>query len=81
MIPELEPVIYLFLIVTGVAALVVRDMLAAVVILTVYSFWMALLYAAMGAVDVGFTEAVVGAGVSGIFFLAALFKTVRRASD
>ena len=32
----------------------------------------------MGAVDVAFTEAAVGAGVSTVFFIAVLFNTTRR---
>jgi uncharacterized MnhB-related membrane protein len=35
----------------------------------------------MGAVDVAFTEASVGAGVSTVFFVAAIFRTSRRAKD
>ena len=32
----------------------------------------------MGAVDVAFTEAAVGAGVSTVFFIAVIFNTTRR---
>jgi uncharacterized MnhB-related membrane protein len=35
----------------------------------------------MGAVDVAFTEAAVGAGVSTAFFMGALFNTTRRTKD
>jgi len=35
----------------------------------------------MGAVDVAFTEASVGAGVSTVFFVAAVFRTTRRTRD
>ena len=35
----------------------------------------------MGAVDVGFTEAVVGAGVTGILFVLVLFRTSRETKD
>ncbi|MDY0296900.1 MAG: DUF4040 domain-containing protein [Acidobacteriota bacterium] len=78
---QLEIVLFLFLIVTAVMALWVRNLVSAVIVLSVFSFFSALLYAAMGAVDVGFTEAVVGAGVSGVLMLVALFKTWRRSSD
>lgn len=67
--------------VTGFLALHVKDLLAAVVALTAYSFFMALLYTALGAVDVGFTEAVVGAGVTGVLFIAALFVLGRRSAS
>jgi uncharacterized MnhB-related membrane protein len=56
-------------------------MLVAVVTLSVFSFMSALLYVAMGAVDVAFTEAVVGGGVSGILFVVLIFKTTRRSAD
>ena len=35
----------------------------------------------MGAVDVAFTEASVGAGVSTVLFLAAVFRTKRKSKD
>jgi multicomponent Na+:H+ antiporter subunit B len=50
----------------------------AVVALGAYSFAMALVSASIGAVDVAFTEAVVGAGASTVFFLLALSRTSRR---
>jgi uncharacterized MnhB-related membrane protein len=42
---------------------------------------MALLFVAMGAVDVAFTEATLGAGVSGVLFIIALFSVNRRSED
>lgn len=78
---QLEIVLFLFLIVTAASALWVRNLVSAVIVLSVFSFFSALLYVAMGAVDVGFTEAVVGAGISGVLMLVALFKTWRRSSD
>jgi uncharacterized MnhB-related membrane protein len=59
----------------------VKDLLASAVIFGVYSFFMCLLWTEMGAVDVAFTEASVGAGVSTIFFIAAILKTTRRSKD
>lgn len=79
--PEVEIVFFIFLIISALLALNVRNLLIAVVTLTVFSFVSALLYVAMGAVDVGFTEAVVGAGVTGVLFVVLIFKTVRRSSD
>lgn len=81
MIWEIELVIYLFLLVSGIVALEVKDILVAVVMMTVFSFLMAILFVAMGAIDVGFTEAVVGAGVTGILFVIVVFKTVRKSKD
>lgn len=78
---QLELILYGFLILTALVALGVRDLLAAIVVLGAFSFWNALLFVEMGAVDVGFTEAVVGAGVTVVFFLAALFRMDRRTVD
>lgn len=78
--PLLALLIGLALTAAGVA-LQVKDLLAAVVSTGVFSFLMALLYAAAGAVDVAFNEAVIGAGISGIFFVFTIFHTVRRSGD
>ena len=74
-------VLFIVLIVAGIAALRVRDLAAAVFLLTAFSFGAALIYALMGAPDVAFTEAVIGAGVSGVFLIAALFFLDRRSKD
>jgi multicomponent Na+:H+ antiporter subunit B len=68
------PLLFL-LILTAAGAIIVKDLIGAVFILSTYSFFLALLWAWQGAVDVAFTEAVVGAGVSTIFFLLTLFLT------
>ncbi|MGH7846069.1 MAG: Na(+)/H(+) antiporter subunit B [Candidatus Binatia bacterium] len=75
--------VWLLIILVGLAmiALQVRDLLAAAVVLSGYSFVMALLFATMGAVDVAFTEATLGAGVTGVLFLVALFFMERRSKD
>ena len=46
-----------------------------------YSFLICLLWAEMGAVDVAFTEAAVGAGVSTVIMIATVFSTTRRSKD
>jgi energy-converting hydrogenase B subunit D len=71
----------IILIISSIAALKVRDLVAAAFILMAFSFAAALLYAEMGAPDVAFTEAVVGAGVSGVFLISALFFMDRRSKD
>ena len=81
MIWELELIIYLFLTISAIVALEVKDMLVAVVMMTIFSFLMALLFVAMGAIDVGFTEAVIGAGVTGILFVVVVFQTSRKSND
>ncbi len=81
MIWELEIILFVFLVISAIVALEVRDLLVAVVTLTIFSFTIALLFIAMGAIDVGFTEAVVGAGVTGILFVVAIYQTSRKTND
>lgn len=81
MIWQFDLLILVFLIVTSVIALRVKDLLGASVIFGIYSFLMCLLFAEMGAVDVAFTEAAVGAGVGTVFLIATVFSTNRRSSD
>ncbi len=69
------------LIVTALVALSVHDLLAAVAALSAYSFFVALLFAQMGAIDVAFVEVTLGAGISGVLFIVALFLTRRRSED
>ncbi len=81
MIWPVDLIIMLLVMVSGIGAIMVRDLLGAAVLFGVYSFLMCLLWAIMGAVDVAFTEASVGAGVSSVFFVAAVFRTSRRTKD
>jgi uncharacterized MnhB-related membrane protein len=81
MIWQVEFWLLLVLVFLAITALSVRDLLGAVVILSGYSFVMALLFVSMGAVDVAFTEAALGAGVSGVLFVVALFSVNRRSAD
>lgn len=78
---ELEITLFVFLLVAAILALEIKNLLAAVVSLSVFSFLSALLYVTMGAVDVGFTEAVVGGGVSGVLFVVTIFRTTRKSKD
>ncbi len=63
------------LILTAGGAIVVKDLISSVFILGSYSFFLALVWAWLGAVDVAFVEAVVGAGLATVFFLLTLFGT------
>lgn len=81
MIWQLELIILLLVIVCAFAAIKVRDLLSAALLLGAYSFLLCLVWAVMGAVDVAFTEATVGAGVSTVFCVAAVFHTTRRTKD
>jgi len=81
MVWQLELVLYALLVVTSVIALSVRDLLAAVASLTVYSFIAATLMALMGAVDVALTEIALGAGVTGVLLIGGISLMRRRSSD
>jgi len=63
----------ILLILTAGGAIVVKDLLSSVLILGSYSFFLALVWAWLGAVDVAFVEAVVGAGLATVFFVITLF--------
>jgi multicomponent Na+:H+ antiporter subunit B len=63
------------LVVTGTAAALLSDFLAAVVVFGVYSLGMALAWAVFRAPDVALTEAAVGAGVTTALFLVVGFRT------
>lgn len=78
---ELELILFVLLLITAYIALEAKDLLISVVMLTVFSFLMALLFTTMGAVDVGFTEAVVGAGVTGILLVVAIYQTTYKTED
>ncbi len=81
MIWPLDFILLIIILILSVAAITVRDLLSAAIILGGFSFMMALLWTEMGAVDVAITEASVGAGVSTVFFVAALHHTNRRSKD
>jgi len=55
-----------------------RNLLAAVMLLGLYSLIMATLWVVLDAVDVAFTEAAVGAGITTVLMLLALSFTGRR---
>jgi uncharacterized MnhB-related membrane protein len=81
MIWQLDLLILTLVILCAVAVISVRDLLGCAILFGAYSFLMCLLWAVMGAVDVAFTEASVGAGVSTVFLVAAVFRTTRRTKD
>jgi energy-converting hydrogenase B subunit D len=81
MYPVFETILFVVLLASAVIALQVKDLLAAVVTLGVFSFVSALIYISMGAVDVGFTEAVVGAGITTVLFIVAIYHTQRKSID
>ena len=75
MIFSYEIPLLLLLLITAAGAILVKDLISAVLLLGSYSFFLALVWAGLGAVDVAFVEAVVGAGLGTILFLLTLFGT------
>lgn len=67
------------LFVTAIAIARLRDLFAIVMLGGLYSLISAVWYVVVDAVDVGFTEAAVGAGMSTAVLLGAMLLTARRA--
>jgi multicomponent Na+:H+ antiporter subunit B len=68
-------VLLVLMVVATTAIAVQRNLFSVVVLLAIYSFLMATVLVALDAVDVALTEAAVGAGISTVLFLAALYLT------
>lgn len=66
-----------FLVLIAVAAIRQRDLFAVAMLFGVYSFMTAALFMDLDAVDVAFTEAAVGAGVTTVLLLSSLRLTTR----
>ena len=71
----IDVVLLAFLAVTAFAVIRMNDLFAAVMVLGIFSLLSAGLFMVMDAVDVAFTEAAVGAGISTILMLATLALT------
>lgn len=81
MIWQLDVILLLLAVLSAVAAVSVKDLLASVILLGAFSLFMCLLWVEMGAVDVAFTEASVGAGITTVLFVVTVFKTQRTSKD
>ena len=81
MIWWVEFVLFGLLVLAAVVALSVRDLLAVVAALTIYSFFVASALALMGAADVALTEAALGAGITGVLLIGAIRLLQRRSVD
>jgi multicomponent Na+:H+ antiporter subunit B len=71
----IEFFLFVFLIATAIAVARVRDLFAAAMLFGVFSLLSAGMMLLMDAVDVSFTEAAVGAGISTVLILSALSLT------
>lgn len=81
MIWQIELIILVMVVLFGIGALGVKDLLSAAILFGAYSFLLCLLWAIMGAVDVAFTEACVGAGISTVLFVATVLHTTRKTDN
>lgn len=73
----IDIVLLAFLVATGIAILHLRHLFAVVMLAGIYSLLSAAFFVVMDAVDVSFTEASVGAGISTVLMLAAIALTRR----
>lgn len=73
----MDILLLLILVVCALAAVFMKDLLSVTVVLVVYSLVMALVWMTLNAVDVAFTEASVGAGITTVLIIAALSRTTR----
>ena len=71
-------ILLFLLVVCAITAVLMKDLLSSVAILSAYSLIMAVLWMRLNAVDVAFTEAAVSAGITTVLMIAALTKTQRR---
>jgi len=68
----IDVMLLLLLVIAAIAAISVRNLLAATMFLAIYSLLMALVWVHLQAVDVAFTEAAVGAGISTVLLVGTL---------
>jgi multicomponent Na+:H+ antiporter subunit B len=64
--------------ITALRVIFLRDLFAVVMLFSIYSFLSALIFVNLDAVDVAFTEASVGAGISTVLMLGTLVLTGRK---
>ena len=73
----LDVILLILVAATATAVISVRSLFSATILAGIYSLLMALVWTNMHALDVAFTEAAVGAGISTILLLGALVQTKR----
>lgn len=78
MISPFGLVLFVFVLVMALAAALLQDILAVIIISGAYSLGMALFYAFLLAPDVAMTEAAIGAGVTTLLLLLTVARTVRQ---
>lgn len=71
----LSALLLVLMLVCAAAALAAPDLLASLILFGVFSFLTAAFYAAVGALDVSFTEAALGAVIATVFFVSAIHRS------
>ena len=74
----IDLVLLAMLALTALRVIFLRDLFAVVMLFGIYSFLSALIFVSLDAVDVAFTEASVGAGITTVLMLGTLALTERR---
>ncbi len=74
----IDLILLLLVAIAAAAVVMVRNLFSATMLSGLYSLLMALVWVNMSAMDVAFTEAAVGAGITTILFIAALVFTGAR---
>ncbi len=75
---SIDIVLLAFLLICAVAIVFIRDLFSVVMVAGAYSLLSAMFFVNLDAVDVAFTEAAVGAGISTVLMLGGLMLTSRR---
>ncbi|MCS7119504.1 MAG: DUF4040 domain-containing protein [Archaeoglobaceae archaeon] len=78
MIAPIDIILLFFLIFSAICAVLIRDLLAAIIILGAYGFIMANVWLQLNAPDVAFTEAAVGAGIITAMMIATLSRLKKK---
>lgn len=73
-------IMLVFLIGAAIAVSVIKDLLGAIIVFTVYSLLMAIIWQQLNAPDLAITEAAVGAGITTLLFVLTL-KKIRGAGE
>ncbi len=73
----LDLILLIIIVICAFAAVQMRDLLSAALVLGACSLIMAVIWTRLNAVDVAFTEASVGAGITTVLMIAALSRTRR----
>ena len=74
----IDIILVIFLAITALAVIYVRNLFAVAMLSGIYSLLMASIFVVLDAVDVAFTEASVGAGISTVLMLGVLAITGNR---